>query len=380
MYPLSSRAYLRASALFIPGVSKIDYDNTQNEYVKYVLIINFLQGWIGRNNIFWTCGAATVIMASKLKERAMDFSKEGATEGANGAVVPGDAAGTNERGNNGFLKGKKKMLLVGIAAAVVVIGGIVYEVVLPGVYGRAYLKDVQGATAGLHDGLGKIAESSTRPIFTNPDSTTGSDKNDIVILKDSLKEAEDKLKAFDDTIKTLKPLPLSGFFGSYRDAKGKQAKAESVSSEVQKRLEEYRELVAYIERQNEAGIKFEQELEALDKLETSEDLAEISQAFKDGAAALRTLAQEAGNNAPEAFQDLQDRLVAAVKEMAGVFDKMAVAINQLDADGISAAYDEIIAIAEKGKAIDEDFQARIGQDSKFIRNIKEMPTLTSVLN
>jgi hypothetical protein len=279
------------------------------------------------------------------------------------------------------LKDRKKLLIIGGAAVVVLAAVTVYEVILPSSFGKSYNKQLHSSQQALHGSLVKVADGATRPIFTNPDSTTGSDKNDIVILKDSVADAEAKLKSFNEATRQLKSLPLSGFFGSYRDAKNAQHKANEAADKVRTELASYKELVNYLENMNKSESKFEEQTAALDDLENATDIETLTKNLKDGAAAIQTLARDAKNiTVPADFKELHDKNIAIVDEFGVAMDELAKAIEGLDSDAINAAVEKVDAVMEKGDALEKDIQAKIGQDSKYMRELKGLPTLTDTLN
>lgn len=274
----------------------------------------------------------------------------------------------------------RKAIWFGVGGAVVLTAAIVYEVVLPNKYGNSYKSEIRAAASTLDASLTKVADGVTRPVFTNPDSTSGSDKNDLVIIKDSLTDAEAKLRSFDEATKKLKKLPLSGFFGSYSKAKDMQRQSKETADQVRQRLGAYKELVVFLDSSNQSMIKFEEQTATLDELETSTDVDKMSKAMKDGAGSLRTLAREMKNHkAPADFKDIRDREVALVEELAAPFEQMGNALATLDGDGIDAAMESIGSVIEKGEAVDKDIRAKIGQDSSYIRGVKELASLMDKL-
>lgn len=274
-----------------------------------------------------------------------------------------------------------KSILIGAGAIVVLAGAITYEIFLPTMYGNSYKKDIQAANQQLHSSLAKVAEGATRPIFTNPESTTGSDKNDIVIIKDSLADAEAKLRAFEESSKKLKSLPFSGYFGSYRQAKQIQQEATTRADKLTKQLASYKDLVSFLDNTNKSMTAFEEQTMSLDLLEAATDVEQISKSLKGSVEPLRTAAREIQNTAaPQDFTDIRDSLATLCNDMAGSMERLSKAFDASNWEDVDAAYAGLLVVMEKAEASSKDFQAKIGQDSKFMRDVKGLPAIASSLN
>lgn len=273
---------------------------------------------------------------------------------------------------------KKRLLLI-IPIALVLLGAFVYEGIVPGLYGKSYLRNVQAASQDLQTSLKKVADSTTRPIFTVTGTSNQSDKNDIVILKDSVQDAEAKLASFNAASEHLNKIPASGYFGNYRKARDKQKQARSVSAEVKKRLDTYKEFVIYLDNSNKAAAKAVKEVEVLNSIATMTDRSEISIGLRDAADALRAALDAADYPVPKGFEGAHQKSIALMSTLARQCDDLADAVDRGDQEQINTIYLEIQATGAKTRAAELDFHALIGQDSTLIRGTKELPTLVDDL-
>lgn len=275
----------------------------------------------------------------------------------------------------------RKAVFIGSSIALVIIGAVTYEVILPNHYASVYNKQMQKSTATLHENLGKVADSAVRPVFTNPDSTTESDVNDLKVIKDAEAGADTSLADFTAKNNSLKKLPLSGYFGSYKKAKNEQTQAKATAADISKRLANYKVLIAFMDGVNILGQKEGNQGEALGQVASAtsvDDYLKIvntaTTAYHNDAIEIRSL------TAPADFSDFKQQLADLIDQMANNLSSFATAVKNSDVSTIMSANAKISDLTDKGDSLTKSAYEKLAANSPLIKPVRELSTITDQLS
>jgi hypothetical protein len=236
------------------------------------------------------------------------------------------------------------------------------------------------AVLKLDGSMTKVSESTARPIFTGADTKPEADKNDIIIVRDAIKATQTDITDAKKKAGELKKYPLSGYFGSYKDAKKLEKQVNDVADKSTSVLTNYTEVVNFIEKMDETQVKFEENSKKLNQLESLTDINKIVAALEDGAKAFTTLASDISTvTTPQDYKQYQTDIASVYTELAAGFSDLAKATKAYDLNAIEAASVKIDAAVAKGDKIDKEFQAKINQDSAFIKSVKALQSAADSL-
>jgi hypothetical protein len=273
---------------------------------------------------------------------------------------------------------KNKVLAA--VVVVVVIAAVVYEFVVPQVIGNSYKQKLQTATANYALAMDKLSDSTMRPLFTNPDSTPKSDKNDLIIVSSAITDAKSAMNDLTTTSNTLTKLPFAGYFGSYRHAKQLKTDVSRIISSNTTTVNKYDELVMFMQEYNVIAVKLEETMTQLGTLESLTDINKLVEALNGlKQSFLDTASQLSAINAPAEFIKIKADTLTFFNDMANGVGQMATAALNLDLTAITDASKAIDSAIAKSTEIDKSVQAIIGQDTAFIKSIKALKDSTAAL-
>lgn len=266
---------------------------------------------------------------------------------------------------------KKRTIL--ICAAVLALLCVVYWTLIPAVMARYYLSDLDKELQSTRAALGKVAGTTTLPLFTDPDTSLPDRQRQIGRSHAEISSARSALDNLGN-VSQLSSVPGGGLGGDYRAAEVTQSRVKAVLSQAGRLLDQYTQLLAYIETYTALQAKLDRHLNSINNVQDfssldgrGQGLTAVAQLIRADAKKLESLA------APLDFAGLQQAAAATFQRSAEGFERLETGLQLFSDFRIYGAVSEIEAAALKNQVSDKNLLVTLADKSPTLRQLAELP-------
>jgi hypothetical protein len=265
----------------------------------------------------------------------------------------------------------KRLALIA-AVAIIVIGGLVYFVAVPMMQVAAY-KKADSRHAQVNDKMVRVYDSFKRDIFTSTDSKLASDKLDLQIARDAVKDAQSALDANTASMTSFSPWPLLEWQGTYSRAKTIDTDEDAYIKKARAFLADYQVLIDFVAKEAELAAEIETTTQDIQTINNYEAPTAMATAIDGIATKLQaTLDKEKALTPPAYLKDYYTKSITVAQQMITTFRSMAAATRTLDVAKLNTISTDLnkqtTELERQGQALITNLQT----DSPIQRQINDL--------
>jgi septation ring formation regulator EzrA len=262
------------------------------------------------------------------------------------------------------------------ASGVVVLALIGYFAVMPMLQVSSYKKAAEPKQQQLQDKMQRVYDSFKRDVFTKSDTETASDKADIQIGFDAVKDAQTALDLDTAVLTQFSSRPLLDWNSNYKAAGELDAQEATYASKSRSFLTDYKALLTYADKINELGTEFTNATKELEAMGDNETPAALADKIDAAAATLQTTADKVKAVTPPTYlKDNHESAVKAVDGMITVLKELSAATRKLDITKITALSNDMTKQETAAAHLDQDLVTKLQSDSPIRNQINELRDL-----
>jgi len=276
----------------------------------------------------------------------------------------------------------RKKIVTGTAAGLLLIAAaLVYEVAIPNIVAKNYNQQLRTNAHQLQTTLETTNTlTSITKVFTKDAvvDATGS-KKELTTLKASLEKSKASTVDFKKSANGLRHLPLSGYFGAYRQAKTTKSNAVTVADKVTDKVSTYKTLIDFLVSVNQIAIDSQPKMVDFSKLDNPTINQTISALRKNAQGQRETQIAYQKLTPPADIRNDSLQITALTGGLADGLEAYAAALERGDQTAADNAFNSNNEMSKKSADLNEKMRQTITSKDSPMKAVESLPKLVSDL-